>query len=145
MLAFLLSSCGVNHHLRKAEKHLRKAEALGAKVKADTLWRTLEIPVPVIEFDTVLRVDHFRDTITVQNDKVVTRLKYDTITKMMYMSSECTPDTIKIKVPVIVNKEIKSPRGFWYYFQFIAIALVVGFILGAVFWAALRAWIKSML
>jgi hypothetical protein len=145
LLLILLSSCGVNHHLRKAEKHLKKAEQLGAVVKADTLWKTLEIPVPVIELDTVLRADHFRDTITVQNDKVVTKLKYDTITRLLYVSTECTPDTIKVKVPVIVNKEIRTPRGFWYYAQWIGAALIIGFVLGAVFWASLRVWLKSFL
>lgn len=145
ILIGLMTGCGVNHHLRKAEKHLKKAEQLGAKVHADTLWKLMEVPVPEIKRDTILKSVSFRDTITVIQDNITTRLKYDTVTRTMFLESECIPDTIKIKVPVIVNKQISSPRGFWYYFRFIAIALIVGFILGAIFWASLRAWIKSFL
>lgn len=138
-----MQSCGVNYHLRKSDRHMKKAILKGAIVKADTVYKTITVYTPKIEFDTVLRQVNFRDTITVEKDKVITRLKIDTITKEIYVSTECPPDTIRVEVPVSVENHIKTPRGFWYYFQFIAIALIVGFILGVVFSSAFRLWLKS--
>lgn len=145
ILSVLISSCGPNHYLRKANKAWGKAIAKGAIVKSDTLWKVMEVPVPIITKDTVFKVKSFHDTITINQDNIITRFKYDTVSQIMYLESQCISDTIRIKTPVIVNKEIKTPRGFWYYFKFIAIALVVGFILGAIFWASVRLWIKSIL
>ena len=145
ILIGLMTGCGVNYNLRRRDYHERKAIALGAIVKADTLWKTMEVLVPELKTDTVLKSVSFKDTITVSKDRIVTRIKYDTINRTLFISTDCPPDTIRIKVPVTVNKVIKSPRGFWYYFQYIAIALIVGFILGAIFWASVRAWIKSLL
>lgn len=146
IIAMILSGCGVNYHLRKAKGHLKKAEQKGAVVDRDTVFKTITVHTPKIEFDTVLRQVNFRDTITVEKDKVITRLKIDTITKEIYVYTECPPDTITVRVPVEVKTNIKTPHGFWYYTIRLALpCLIVGFILGAIFWAGFRAWIKSFL
>jgi len=144
ILLFGMGGCGVNHHLRKAQKHLKKAEIKGAIINRDTVFKTITVHTPKIEIDTVFSVDHFRDTITVEKDRVITRLKIDTITKEIYVNTECPPDTITVRVPVAVKTEIKTPRGFWYYAKFFALALLIGFVLGAMFWAAIRAWIVGI-
>jgi hypothetical protein len=145
LLIISLSGCGINHHLRKAKKHLKKAEIKGAIINRDTVFKTITVHTPKIEIDTVFSVDHFRDTITIEKDKVVTRLKIDTVTKEIFVSTECPPDTIEVRVPVSVKTNIKTPRGFWYYAKFFALALIIGFVLGAMFWAAIRAWIRGVM
>lgn len=146
LLVFILSGCGPAHHLRKAEKHLKKAELKGADVSADTLWKTMNVPVPIVQFDTLLQRVNFRDTITVEKDKIITKIKYDTITRSMFVSSKAERDTIKIEVPVIVNRTIKAGHGFFYWFIRIgSVCLIIGFVLGAIFWAALRAWLRGLL
>ena len=37
-ILFVMTSCGAAYHLKRAEKHLKKAEQLGAKVTADTIY-----------------------------------------------------------------------------------------------------------
>jgi hypothetical protein len=141
-----LSSCGPSHHLRKSQKHLKKAIARGAKITADTTWKTLPIITPEIKFETTLKPVNVKDTLIARDkeSRAATKVfihKTDTLIRSVFIETTCPKDTVFITVPVAVTNEIKTPRGFWYYFQFIAIALVVGFILGRLFWSSLRVWI----
>jgi hypothetical protein len=49
----VLSSCGPAYHLRKAKKHLLLAEAKGASITADTIFR--DVPVPQVRVDTTVK------------------------------------------------------------------------------------------
>src|SRR5688500_10348714 len=109
LIALILSSCGVNYHLRKAQRHIKKAELKGAIINRDTVFKTLTVYTPKIEFDTVLRQVNFRDTITVEKDKVITRLKIDTIQRTVWLSTDRPPDTVIVRVPVSVETNIKTP------------------------------------
>ena len=109
-----------------------KAILKGAVVKADTIYIDREVIVPEIKFDTVLRQVNFSDTIVVEKDKVVTKLKVNTITKEIFVETKCPPDTIRIKVPVTIEKTITAKGGikwWWLVFVFFAGAVVGRFII----------------
>jgi len=110
-LIFILiffSSCTAPHHLRQAERHLKKAEQLGVKINADTVYVSREIIVPEVKYDTILKQVNFTDTLTVIKDNIVTKVKVNTVTKEVYIAVKCPPDTVRINVPVTITKNIES-------------------------------------
>lgn len=125
-LIFLLASCSPKWHIKQAERHLRKAEINGANVRVDTVYKTISVIVPETRFDTVLSVQNFRDTITLEKDRIITRIKFDTLTKKLYVNTICPPDTLRIEVPVTVTKEIESGVKWWWF----VVVGVAGLILG---------------
>ena len=109
-----LAGCSPAFHLKQAERHLRKAELKGAQVRVDTIYKTISVIVPETHFDTVLSVQNFRDTITLEKDRIITRIKFDTLTRRLYVQTICPPDTVRIEVPISVTKEIKSGFPWWW-------------------------------
>lgn len=128
ILLISFTGCGPGFYLRKAERALKKAEQLGATTTSDTVFILKEVIVPETHFDTVLRVVNFHDTITVEKDRIVTRVKINTVTKEIFVSTKCPEDTVKIKVPVNVYRTIQA-RG-WLRWWHILIAFIVGVVLG---------------
>lgn len=126
-IILLLSSCGPSYYLKKAERALKKAEQLGADISADTVYVDREIIVPETHFDTVLTEVNFRDTITVTKDRVVTRVKVNTVEKKIFVETECPPDTLKIRVPVTVTKEISAGYSLWEMIILAIVCLLVGY------------------
>lgn len=124
-IILFISSCGPAYHLKQAERHLRKAEIKGAQVRVDTVYKTIEVIRPETHFDTVFTVLNFRDTITLEKDRIITRIKFDTMTRQIYVNTICPPDTISIEVPVSVTKEIKTGWPWWWL-------LVAGFVGAAI-------------
>jgi hypothetical protein len=112
--ATLFFGCSVGYHLKKAEKHLKKAELLGASVRVDTIYKSISVIVPETRIDTVLTVQNFRDTLVFEKDRIVTRIKFDTLTKRVFVQTICPADTVRIEVPVVVSREIKSGWPWWY-------------------------------
>lgn len=133
---FLLSCGGPTGKLRRAEKLIAKAEAQGLKWSVDTVFKTIEVITPKIEFDTVLKQVNFTDTITVTKDNVITRLKINTVTKEVFVSTECPSDTVFVKVPVQVKRKIEAGKGWQYYFWrglgLVVMAFIAGYITRAV-------------
>lgn len=134
---FILLSCGgPTGKLKRAQKLIAKAEAQGLKWSVDTVFKTVEVITPKIEFDTVLKQVDFHDTITVTKDNVITRLKINTVTKEVFVSTECPSDTVFVKVPVQVNKKLQAGKSFWYYFLrglgLVILAFIAGYITRAV-------------
>jgi hypothetical protein len=150
LLVLILASCGPSYHLRMAQKHTRKAILKGGVVTPDTTWQTVPIITPEIKFETVLKPINVKDTLIVRDKESggVTKVfihKTDTLIRSVFIQTTCPSDTIYKEVPVAVRNEIKTPRGFWYYAKWIFGAAVIGFILGCIFWASLRSWLKSLI
>lgn len=129
ILCILLFGCGPNFYLRKAERALKKAEQLGAVIDADTVWKTIEIPVPYVTTDTVF-TSQVGDTVIIRESRVqvkYVRLKGDSV----FIEGECLPDTIEVMVPTIVNREIKARgKGWTFYAAWILILALVFFVFG---------------
>jgi hypothetical protein len=121
-LAIVLSGCGSNYHLRRAEHHLKKAEVKGAVITSDTVFR--DIIIPEVKFDTVVQVESFSDTITIEKDRIVTKVKVNTITKEIYVATKCPPDTVRVET--VITKEIYPAKGWKDYLPWIIVILAVG-------------------
>ena len=125
--------CGPTFYLKKAERALKKAEQLGAKFKADTVWKDKIVYVPEYKTDTLFKRVDFRDTVTLETTKVLTKVKVNTVTKEVYIQTVCKPDTIKIKVPFTVTKEISSGHSTWDMVILSIVVLLLGALLGKIF------------
>lgn len=149
-----LGSCGPAYHLRMAKKK-------GAEIKFDTTWTTIPVITPEIKFafDTKLypewqKHSFSRDTLRFKDKKTGVEVKAKLTLKIgcpedcideLILSGKCPKDTVYITVPVASNMEIKAGYGFWHYLLRIGpICLVIGSILGAIFWASVRAWLRSL-
>jgi hypothetical protein len=127
IVTFCVTSCGPTHYLKKAERALKKAEQLGADVSADTVYVDREVITPKIEFDTVIRQVDFRDTITVEKEKIITRIKVNTVDREIFVQTECPSDTVKIRVPVTVTREISSGYSLWELIILAIACLLIGY------------------
>lgn len=126
LIVLLLASCSPKWHLKQAEKHLRKAEISGANVRVDTIYKTISVIVPETRFDTVVTIQNFRDTVTLEKDRIITKIKFDTLTKKLFVNTICPPDTVRVMVPYTVTKNIESGVKWWLF----VVVGVAGLILG---------------
>jgi hypothetical protein len=140
----LLMGCSAENKLRRARKLIDDAEKLGATFAADTVFKTIEIPIPSSSVDSVVKVVLWTDTIRVEKDRVKTAVVVTPEKRIVYIRSECVPDTIRIKVPVTITKSIeiieKKPT-FWKRLQDFGTKiagwlffLALGALLGRMFW-----------
>lgn len=126
LIMISLSSCGPAHYLKKAERALKKAEQLGADISADTIWKTLEIPVPEIKTDTIFESLE-GDTVVIQKDRL--KIKYVNLPKdSVYIYAECASDTIYFDNPTTVYREISAGYTLWELVILAIAALAVGYI-----------------
>lgn len=118
----ILSACSANHHLRRSEHHLKKAIAIGAVIKADTVFKFVEIEVPAVSYDTVFRSEE-RDTVFISKDRL--KIKYVRLPgDSVFIEGKCEADTIIKRIPITVTKEIRPEKGFWFYLPWILVLLV---------------------
>lgn len=137
MLVILLcAGCGSNYHLRKAIEK-------GAKVTSDTVYQTITVKIPEVKTDTIFKPLP-GDTVTIQKDRL--KIQYVKLpADSVYIFGECQPDTVKIKVPYTVTKEIKAGHGFWFDVEIVLITAIIVAILTIIFSVPVRAWLKSLL
>jgi hypothetical protein len=129
ILAMLLTSCGPAYYLKRAERNIKKAEMLGAKITPDTVYVTRNIIVPEYQTDTVFERVEFTDTFRLETTKVLTKVKVNYQDRTVYVKSICKADTIIKRVPVTVTKTIEAKAGIpwwvWAVFGFSAVIITV--------------------
>jgi hypothetical protein len=130
----LLSGCGANYHLRKAERHLATAVAKGAQVKVDTVFK--EIQIEKVRVDTVVHnitlEKLLRDTITVTQKDVQVKIKYVPKENKVQVRVNSTKPRI-VRVPVIVTKKIMAGHSNADMIILSCVALVFGFFTGVIY------------
>lgn len=111
IICLLLSGCAdkITRKLRKADKLMKEAIALGAKVNEDTVYidRTIVTPARVTTV-TIPGLSTLRDTTIIKYQdriKIQWTIRRDTL----YERIECPQDTIKTKTPVSITKTINCP------------------------------------
>lgn len=109
----LLASCSPESKLRRAKRLISQAEAAGLEWKSDTVFQEVTITVPVVQFDTVVEVQSWHDTITVVKDRITTKVLVRPVTKEVYISSKCDSVIITKRVPYEVKREIQVGDRFW--------------------------------
>jgi hypothetical protein len=92
----------------------------------DTVYVDKTVIVSETKFDTVFSILRATDTLTIIKDRMITKLKIDTLSKKVFVSVKCPADSIVVRVPVTVTKKIDAdfPWG-W-----IVLAFCAGAILG---------------
>jgi len=123
ILILLFAGCNASQKLRKAERLIAEAEAMGAKVKTDTVYINKEVKIKGDSTD--IEIVFGRDT-TIFKDriKVVTRFKHDTI----YQSILCPDSIVYFKNAVAINRTIVCPpnkNNFWKGFAIGILTLIV--------------------
>lgn len=124
------TSCSPSHYLRKAKRAIKEAEARGIVVD-DTVTVEKEIYIDSVQIDTVVQVLP-NDTVYLEKERLkvkVIKLPGDTLK----IFAECAADTVKIEIPVEINREISAGFGWGKVIMISIIALVVGYILRAIF------------
>lgn len=125
LFIFILCSCGPASQLRRADKLIKKAEALGAVVTRDTVYINKSLIIPVYKHDTVATYHTLLDTLIVNNEKVITKIKVDTVTKTWYVDQVVKGDTVFIKVPTKINTDIHAPKQINPWPWILAILIVI--------------------
>lgn len=126
-LSIIFLSCSPESKLRRANRLINEATAAGLKWQSDTVFQMIKLIVPETKFDTVVRNVNFRDTIVVIKDKVITRVKVNTVEKQIFVETKCPEKVVIKRVPHTVNREIKVGDTFWTNFKQGLLWLIVGF------------------
>lgn len=134
LLVFILASCGPASKLRRAQKLIDQAVVAGATVKTDTVFITKTVIVPETHFDTVLTRVNFTDTLVVEKDKAVTKVKINTVTREVFVSTKCPEVTKVVKVPVQVLKTISAGYTKWRVIWVGASLFLLGLAVATVYW-----------
>ena len=121
-LVFCCLSCGPVAKLKKAERLIMEAEAMGSKWKIDTILVKVPYSVPEIH---VKEIHHALpgDTVVVEKERLkikVVKIPGDSI----FVEGECAEDTIYKEVPVTVTKTINAAGRGYSLWQLIILALV---------------------
>lgn len=123
-LVVLLSSCGPRWHLKRAQHHIKKAEAKGALITSDTVYVEKTIVTQEVKTDTVF-TSLVGDTILITKEKL--RIKYVKLPgDSVYVEGKCDADTVQISVPFTVTKQITVPAKTWLRWWHLIIALLAG-------------------
>lgn len=129
LLALILAACGPSYHLRRAEYHLKKAELKGAVTTSDTVYIDKSVIVEAVKTDTVFKSLE-RDTVRIEKDRL--KIKYVRLPgDSVYISGTCESDTITIRVPVEIVKQIRAES--WLKWWYLLIALAAGALVVRVF------------
>lgn len=111
LLALILTACGPASLLRRADRLTKKAIALGAVVKVDTVYITVHDTIPGVTGDTeAFRIGDV-DVDTVWVDSIRLIVKHDTVNKIRYEKINVkTPTIIRmVTKPVYITKTITAP------------------------------------
>jgi len=124
----LLASCSPAAKLRRANRLIVKAEKEGAVWRVDTVFRTVEVPVPEVRTDTVFQSVE-GDTVLIEKDKL--SIKYVRLPgNKVYIEGKSKADTIRIKETVTIHKTIKAGKSRWYHIKWAALIAIIFFIGG---------------
>lgn len=113
LAAVILVSCSPEAKLRKAKRLIKQAENAGLEWKSDTVFQEIKVIVPETHFDTVLRQVNFMDTLIVTKDKVITRVKINTVEREVFVETKCPEKVVIKKVPYTVTREIRVGDTLW--------------------------------
>lgn len=132
ILTVIFSSCGPGTKLRRAERLINKAEAMGATWRTDTVYREETITVMGVKTDTVF-TPVGTDTVTIEKERLMVKF-VQLPGKKVYIEGECAPDTITVEIPVTVTKTIQAPKqkGIWHYTHWFGIIAAGAFVCGLV-------------
>ncbi len=137
IFVILLFACGANHHVRKAEYHIAKAESKGAVWKqserVDTVYRDTTIVVEGNSLDESFGfVDS--DTVVIEKEKIVVKIVIDCKKKTANTNVNCPDKIVKVPQKYYINRRItrtlKTGLSNYQVGGFCLMFLFIGFALG---------------
>jgi hypothetical protein len=124
ILVWCVMSCSANYNLKRMKYHERMAIAKGAVIIHDTVFVEKVVTVPEVKTDTVFESIE-GDTVFISKDRL--KIKYINLPgDSVFIQGKCESDTVIIKVPVTITKEITAPKGFKDYLPWILVVLTIG-------------------
>lgn len=122
-----LSSCGASFKLRKAQRLIKEAEAKGASVVHDTIYKDKLVPIKGASTVVSMPIHHYHDT-TFYKDKILIKNMYHDDTLVQYI--KCPDSTAHVKEAIGVTNIINCPppNHFWKDAT-ILLGLIVAFII----------------
>jgi hypothetical protein len=134
-LLIVLSSCAsnkANRKIKRANRLIAQAEQLGAKVQADTIFKTIPVFIESVKYDSIF-TSRQGDTIFIEKERL--KIKYVSLPgDSVYIEGKCDSLTKIVEVPISVTKEIKTGLGVLTVVQWSILALIVGAFLARIFW-----------
>jgi len=140
IICFSLSGCGAAWHIKRAEKHIAKAEEKGAKwrneTRMDTVYKDTAVYIAGVEMDSSfdLSGSPTPDTIVITKDNIITKVVVNTVKGKAYVKTVKVPETKYVRVPVIVNRNItrtlKAGITNWQVVGLCSFFFVLAFMLG---------------
>ena len=131
ILAILLSGCAsnkANRKLKRANRLIAEAVALGAEVRPDTVYKEIPVFIPQVRVDSIF-VSEVGDTVVIQKERLqitYVRLPGDSV----FIEGKCDSLTLIKEVPVTVTKEIKTGKSVLDVVRWSLMAFIIAFILG---------------
>jgi hypothetical protein len=99
IITILLSSCGCNWHLKKAEKKCGYSTSTEVVTIRDTIYTERVVK------DTIFSFTNSSDTVVLKQNNMQIKYYYNTHDSTVYIKGECKTDTIyKDRVVTINNK-----------------------------------------
>jgi hypothetical protein len=135
LLVFLFTGCAsnkANRKLKRANRLIAEAVALGAEVTHDTVYKEIAVFIPQVRTDTIFK-SSVGDTVVIQKERLkikYVRLRGDSV----FIEGKCDSLTRIVEVPITVTKEIKTGLSVLVVVQWSILALIIGGVLARVFW-----------
>jgi hypothetical protein len=135
LLVLLFTGCAsnkANRKLKRANRLIAEAVALGAEVTPDTIYKEIPVFIPQVRTDTIF-TSSVGDTVVVQKERLkikYVRLRGDSV----FIEGKCDSLTKIVEVPVTITKEIKSGLSVIVVVQWSIFALIIGGLLARLFW-----------
>jgi len=139
LLVLFFTGCAsnkANRKLKRANRLIAEAVALGAEVKADTIYKRIPIYIDSVVVDSIF-VTTEGDTVYLEKERI--KIKFvDLPGDSVYIEGKCDSLTKIVEVPITVTKEIKTGKSVLEVVQVAVlvglICLIVGAILCRIFW-----------
>lgn len=110
----ILCSCSANGKLRRAERLIKQAEAMGSSWHVDTVYTEIPVYIDSVRVDSIF-VAQVGDTVVIEKERL--KLRYVRLPgDSVYIEAECKADTVYKRVPVTVTKTIQAKTNWWLYF-----------------------------
>jgi hypothetical protein len=131
IILLLFTGCAsnkANRKLKRANRLIAEAVALGAEVHPDTVYKEIPVFIPQVRTDSIF-VTEVGDTVYIEKDRL--KIKFiDLPGDSVFIEGKCDSLTKIVEVPVTVTKEIKTGLSVLVVVQWSILALIIGGVLG---------------
>lgn len=137
-ILFYCSSCSTsyraNRQLRIAERHIKKAEALGAKWSRDSLFKKMSFTIPGVDVKFIPKPIIYNQEMTFEKDSAKTTVLIRHVPgskDTLYVHTIVNPRVVTKYVPYKVENTIKADKpSFWKQAERFTLIAIIFFAMG---------------